>query len=402
MPVLVGAMGLGGEAGFWYYRQQAMQSAADSAAVAAASASSTSFQQEARGVSGKYGFVNGQGNVSVETQNGITCPAAPAGLTYSECYKVTVTSLVPLLFSSIVGYQGNATVTENGKSVPMTQLVATAVAARVNTSRKYCVISLGQADVDVDLDVNGAPKANLAGCGLMSNENMVCTGEARYFAAFADSPTGDTSPCGQVVSNMPSEKVADPYAALATNIPPSTCVSYGNTNLSVAPTGSEKTYCGDVTLTANITIPQQMVIVIRDGKLNLNGKTLTGSALTIIFSGTNGSSSHYVDGKGTLNITAPTSGPWKGVALYQDPALTQNVNFTAGGAQQELNVSGLFYFPNAEVTLNGAINKDVKPVPCLAVVVGSLRVNGGGFFADSEKCTGFLDLPSRRRGRLVA
>ncbi len=42
MPVLVGAMGLGGEVGYWYYRQQEMQSAADSAAVAAAAAGGSS------------------------------------------------------------------------------------------------------------------------------------------------------------------------------------------------------------------------------------------------------------------------------------------------------------------------------------------------------------------------
>jgi len=211
-------MGLGGEAGFWYYRQQAMQSAADSAAVTAASASGASYAQEARGVAAKYGLVHGQGNVSVETQKGVTCPTAPAGVVYSECYEVTVTSLVPLFFSPVVGYQGNATVMEGDKAVPKTQLVATAVAARTNTSRKYCVISLGQADVDVDLDLNGAPKANLSGCGFMSNENMVCSGNARGVAAFADSPTGDTSPCGQVANNVPSPKIADPYAKLATNI----------------------------------------------------------------------------------------------------------------------------------------------------------------------------------------
>jgi hypothetical protein len=78
------------------------------------------------------------------------------------------------------------------------------------------------------------------------------------------------------------------------------------------------------------------------------------------------------------------------------------VNFTAAGSQQELIVRGLFYFPNAEVTLSGAVNKDVNPAPCLAMMVGSLRVNGGGFFADSSKCTDFLDLPSKQRGRLVS
>jgi hypothetical protein len=392
MPVLVGAMGLGGEVGYWYYRQQEMQSAADSAAVAAAAAGGSSYRQEARGVTARYGFVNGQGDVSVEVENGVTCPTPPTGLIYSDCYRVTVESLVPLFLSPIVGYKGNATV--DGKPVAKTKLVSTAVAARVNTSRKYCVVTLGEADVKVDLDVNGAPKANLSGCGVMSNEAMVCSGAARQFAAYADSPTGDSSPCGQVSHNTPTQGMVDPYAKLADHIPSPLCKS--TTQLSAPPTEAEVRYCGGVKLTADITITTPTVMVI-NGKLDLNDHKLTGSALTIIFTGING----YVDGKGTLDITAPTSGVWKGVALYQDPA-AQHVDFKVSGSQQKFIVKGLFYFPEAHLTLNGAVNKDVNPAPCLVLMVGSLKVDGGGFFANSDKCTGFLDMPSKERGRLVS
>jgi len=311
---------------------------------------------------------------------------------------------VPVFLSTVVGYNGNATVTEGGKPVHKTKLVATAVAARVNTPRKYCIVSLGQADVQVDFDFNGAPKADLEGCGVASNEGMVCSGAARSFAEFADSPTGDTSPCGQTAHTTPSQKIIDPYAKLATNIPERDfpCASRQANTLSAAPQTSEVTFCGDVTLTANVTITAPTLIVIKDGKLNLNGKTLTGSALTIVFSGRDGPWDHFVEGKGTLDVTAPTTGPWQGVALYQDPTLTQRVNFTAAGSNQELIVRGLFYFPNAEVVLSGAVNKDVTPAPCFIMMVGSLRVNGGGFFADSSRCSNLLDLPSKQRGRLVS
>jgi Flp pilus assembly protein TadG len=401
LPVLVGSMGLGVEVGFWYFRQQAMQNAADAAAVAAATTAGTSYDEEARGVAARYGLTHGQSNVTIDAVNGVSCPLPPAGLVYSDCYRVTVTSLVPLFLSPIVGYDGNATATAGGTTVPMTKLVATSVAARSNSPRDYCIVALGQADVTVDVDLNGAPKAELQGCGIMSNEGMVCSGNAQQVAAYADSPTGDSSPCGQQAHTIPAPKIADPYASLAANIPSHSCTNYSITTLTTVPSGSEVTYCGTLRLGANLNITTPKTIVIRDGNLDLNGKTLTGSALTIIFSGSNGSPSHVIDGHGTLNITAPTSGTWKGVALYQDPSLTQNVNFTAAGSNQTINVDGLFYFPNAEVTLSGAVNKDVSPVPCLMMMVGSLRVNGGGFFADSARCAGKLDLPSRQRGRLV-
>ncbi|MFC5486796.1 hypothetical protein [Microvirga aerilata] len=278
--------------------------------------------------------------------------------------------------------------------VPKTQLVSTAVAARVNTSRKYCVVSLGQADVKVDFDVNGAPKADLAGCGVMSNESMVCNGTARGFAAYADSPTGDSSGCGEVAHRTPSQAIGDSFAKLADNTPIQPCAS--SNNLDAPPAAAGITYCGDVTLNKDVTITAPTVIVIKSGRLNLNSHKLTGSALTIIFTGVNG----YVEGKGTLDITAPTSGDWKGVALYQHPD-AQRVDFTLSGSQQEMNVKGLFYFPNAHLTLNGAVNKDVVPAPCLMMMVGSLKVDGGGFFSDSAQCTGLIDLPSKERGRLV-
>jgi hypothetical protein len=397
MPALVGVMGLGGEVGFWYYRQQTMQSAADSAAVAAASASGSSFEQEARGVAAKYGFIHGQGNVSIETQKITTCPAAPSGLVFSECYRVTVTSLVPLFLSRIVGYNGNAAVQVGDQTVSKTQLVSTSVAARVNTDRKYCIVALGSAEVDVDVDLNGSPKADLKGCGIMSNEGMKCVGNAEKVAEFADSPTGDTSPCGQASHTLPSQKIADPYAVLADNIPDQAC---STTNvLSAPPTTTLVSFCGDVTVPNNVTITAQTVIVIKNGKLILEKKAkLKGLALTIIFTGNGG----YVDGMGSLDITAPTSGDWKGVALYQDPDALQ-VAFTAAGSNLELIVRGIFYFPKADVTLSGAVNKDVSPAPCLVMMVGSFRVNGGGFFADSTQCSPLMDtMPSKQRGRLVS
>jgi hypothetical protein len=191
--------------------------------------------------------------------------------------------------------------------------------------------------------------------------------------------------------------VADPYAVLADKIPDLTCSSTSNV-LSAPPTTTFVPFCGDVTVPNFVTITAQTLIVIKNGKLILNdGAILKGSALTIIFTGNGG----YVDGKGTLDITAPTSGDWKGVALYQDPDALQ-VSFTAAGSTLELIVKGLFYFPKADVTLSGAVNKDVSPAPCLIMMVGSFRVNGGGFFADSTQCAPLMDtMPSKQRGRLV-
>lgn len=113
MPVLVGSMGLGVEVGFWYYRQQAMQNAADSAAVAAATAGSTSFDEEAQGVAARYGFTHGVNDVTVAAADDVTCPDGASG-----CYRVTLTSRVPLFLSSVVGYAGNMAASAGGPLPP--------------------------------------------------------------------------------------------------------------------------------------------------------------------------------------------------------------------------------------------------------------------------------------------
>src|SRR6202043_3309138 len=89
--------------------------------------------------------------------------------------------------------------------------------------------------------------------------------------------------------------------------------------------------CGDQQLVGDTTI-NNAVVVIENGQLDTNGYTLRGSGLTIVFSGTNDSSyQHVPSGGGTFDISAPTSGTWSGVALYQDPALTTNVDVSAAG-----------------------------------------------------------------------
>jgi hypothetical protein len=72
-------------------------------------------------------------------------------------------------------------------------------------------------------------------------------------------------------------------------------------------------------LTADVTITTPVggsaVLVIENGQLDLNGHALrssTGSAVTIVFAGNKGSG-------GVLDITAPKTGPWSGVAICQDP-----------------------------------------------------------------------------------
>ena len=72
LPALIGVTGLGVEVSYWYLTQRSMQNAADSAAVAAATNGTATYGAEARAAAAKYGFVDGQKNITVTASNTAT------------------------------------------------------------------------------------------------------------------------------------------------------------------------------------------------------------------------------------------------------------------------------------------------------------------------------------------
>lgn len=55
-------------------------------------------------------------------------------------------------------------------------------------------------------------------------------------------------------------------------------------------------------------------------------------------------------GGATVNLTAPTSGPYKGVGIYQPASNTSSVTMTGGSTQL---INGAIYAPGASVSFAG-------------------------------------------------
>jgi Flp pilus assembly protein TadG len=393
MVPMVGAMGLGFEVSNWYMTKRAMQNAADAAVIAASTNGGSNYDVEAKAVAAQYGFDNGSNNVTVTASNTATCPAGG-----NTCYSVIITSLVPLYLSQVVGYLGDTT--SNGTSEK--SLTSTAVATQAPTPTPYCLLALGSSGAE-GIHANGAPKANLANCNVMSNTTATCNGHD--LAANIGAAHGKNSGCGvSQVSNVPV--VPDPYSGQASNIPGNTCKSYpqkpANMNDPALPSSNQwsgpqslsgnSIFCGDLQLTGNVTInaPTGAVLVIENGQLDTNGYTLStssGSALTVVFSGDNsGSYTHAPTGGGTLDIAAPTTGAWKGVAIYQDPSLTSGVDISAAGNSPTWDITGLVYLPHSSVTFSGAVNKSSNGQSCFVLVVDHILINGTGSILETGGC----------------
>jgi hypothetical protein len=179
---------------------------------------------------------------------------------------------------------------------------------------------------------------------------------------------------------------------------------------SVSWTGN-KIICGDVQLTGNVVLNTPAtgaVLVIENGQLDTNGYTIQtagGSAVTVVFSGDSGSYTHAPTGGGTIDIAAPTSGAWSGVAVYQDPSLTSGVDISAAGNSPTWDITGLVYLPHSSVTFSGAVNKSSNGASCFDLVVDNLLINGTGAILAKGQCgQAGLTMPAGKvagRGKLV-
>jgi hypothetical protein len=405
---LVGALAIGFEVSNWYMTTRDMQNAADAAAMAAATNAKSNYDIEAKAVAARYGFVDGANTVTVVASNTAACPGGT-----NTCYSVTIAGFVPLLMSQIVGFQGDAIM--NGTREK--RLSSIAVAKPAIQAEDLCMVALAGSGAAQGIRTNGAPVANMNGCNVMSNTNAQCNG-SNLGAGFGFAH-GTSSGCGVTpVSNIPV--VTDPYLSRASNIPPvdpSNCPAgtssypqeskHGN-SYSVAATNQlsgtltlsngNNFRCGDQMLTADTVINTPLgstdpaVLIIENGQLDLNGHTLrtsNGSAVTLVFSGANGSYTHAptdnTNGSGgVLDIAAPSSGPWSGVAIYQDPSLTTGVNVSAAGNSPSWNITGLVYMPHATVQLKGAIDKATAGKSCLVLIADNFELSGNAGIAKSD------------------
>ncbi|WP_439393112.1 TadE/TadG family type IV pilus assembly protein [Bradyrhizobium sp. PMVTL-01] len=393
---LVGFLAIGFEVSNWYLITRSMQNAADAATVAAAINNGANYDVEARAVAAQYGFVNGASNVSVAVTNTAACPGGG-----NSCYSVTISGYTPLLLSQIVGFQGDA----NFNGTLEKKLSAAAVAKQTTVPQEVCLLALASSGAPQGIRTNGAPTGNMNGCDSMSNTAAQCNGSNLGLGiSFA---VGSNNGCG--AKQMSSPALTDPYYYLASNIPAlssSGCAGnypqeskHGNSYTVAASNQRTGTLnlsagnnflCGDQLLTGDVTINtpvgQPAVLIIENGQLDLNGHTLTtssGSAVTLVFSGTNGSYMHAptdnTNGSGgVLDITPPTTGTWKGVAIYQDPSLTTGVDVSAAGNSPTWNVTGLVYMPHASLTLKGAIDKSTFGKSCLVMVADNFQISGTG------------------------
>jgi Flp pilus assembly protein TadG len=390
---LVGFAALGSEVATWYSIRRTMQGAADSAAFSAATAkwngaSTAAYTSEAQSVTGNYGFVDGSNGAVVTINNP---PASGAYAADSNAVEVIIARPQPLQLARMF-LSGSPT------------LQARAVATK-NPNGSGCVLALDRSDI-TDLFDNGNTTINLGSCNLYvdspSSSALQLKGQATINADAAFI-SGNYTTSGQASLNTTNgtftgaQPANDPYADVPIPSYSTTCDS-SHTNYSVS--GSDKSvslapgvFCGGLSVSggASVTLSPGTYIM-NGGNFSISGNSsISGTGgVTIILTG---SGSDYatasISGGSTVNITAPTSGPLAGLAIFQDRNAPQPNNgnapnsFTGGTTQ---NITGVIYTPNQGVTFNGGTS--TGGARCTQLVALTITFNGNANFQNDCKGVG--------------
>lgn len=251
-------------------------------------------------------------------------------------------------------------------------VTAEATAARVYQGQ-YCAIALEDTNT-TGISIGGSATVNL-GCGMISNSTSPTSVTAGGSSSITASPVagvGGVPSSGNYASGtvlLPySPEQADPYAALPTPVVPSGC---SNQALRVQPTEtltvgtstpgyvSPGVYCWKgLDIKGTVTFPANSIIYVDGSSLDFGAQAnVTGSGVTFILtsataaSNANSIAQVSINGGATLNLTAPDSGTYSGVLMYQDRRANYGTSHINGNSSTTFR--GGFYFPNRELVFNG-------------------------------------------------
>ncbi len=359
MPLLIGSAGLATDTIQWALWKRQLQRAADSAAIAGvydrfanAGATATTSTAVSHDIT-----LNHHTNITLEaTYPKVTFPA-DAGNNKNQV-KVELAVRRPLAFSAMFM-----------KGAPL--IKTTATAATISSSGEFCVLSL-QKNSKTGIQATGSTTIQMD-CGMMTNSTATNAaagqGSANVYATTLAASGGiSQSSNWHITTYQPySPALEDPYIGLAPDSSDfSSCASSPP-----ALSASNQTITGGGCY-SSISVGSNKSLTLKDGIYIVNGGgldvkgDLTVTNGTIVLTNKDSSQTAPVgsfdqNGNGSINITAPSTGKWAGLAIYQDRravdgAPTGNITSSSPNkinGSSTSKIIGSLYFPNQQLTYNG-------------------------------------------------
>ena len=391
VPTVIAALAVSIEAGYWYKTKSDMQLVADMAAFAGAMELASSDKTTAINVSKldalHNGYQPGLGSISVNI------PPSSGSITSPNAVEVVMSQKGNQYFSTIFGANRityrNRAVAEFFKGADACMLALNTTISGAFTATGSTSISLDQCAIGVNS--NHASAAEFGGSSSTTAECLSVVGgmEGEANANFA---------CGSAFTN--AREIEDPYANVSApdlaDYPTCTSeVDTGDDNISM----SGGRYCSNINLkgTASLNSDSTYIFDGIDVKFIGTASNMTGSGVTLVLM--NGASLTNLNGGSNLSISAPTSGPYKGIAIYSDPvSQPADADVTINGGSST-SIEGLMYFPTQNLQFSG---NTTGANACTVVVGNTIELTGNSELttAGCENSFG-LETPYINRGVFI-
>jgi Flp pilus assembly protein TadG len=390
LPMLIGAAAIGVDTIQVSLAKRQLQRSADSAAIAGAYAT---IQDESESV------VVAAVNYDLELNNDFTLattdidpnPATGPFAGNPRAVRVALTANRAVPFASLFWNE--------------TMPVSVEATASAIFAGQYCAISLEETNT-TGISIGGNATVNL-GCGMITNSpsaNAVSAGGSSSITASPMAAVGGVPASANYASGtvrLPfSPPQEDPYADLPTPVVPASCpnqrlqVQTNDPALTVAnlPLTAANGYMGDnvwcwsgIDIKGTVTFPPGATIYVNGGDLDFGAQAVVnGSGVTFILTSENAATNASqiaqlrINGGATLNLSAPDSGTYAGLLMYQDRRADFGSSHINGNSSSAFR--GGFYFPNRELVFNGTAGMQTS---CIQLVGRRLSFTGNASITNS-------------------
>ena len=357
MPVLIGAGGLATDTIQWSLWKRQIQRQADSAAMAGAfaRAQGATVSTAAQSEIARHSFVTLSEAATIEN-----APTTGSYAGNTNAVRVVLKTRRALPFSSMFLC-----------SAPT--LVAEATAAVLNNGN-YCVISL-ESTATVGVTMSGSASVDM-GCGIATNStaaNAVIAGGSSSILATPVAAVGGLVASSNYASGTVLQPYsitqADPFAGLPTPVVSNACNNKIDDNPGDDTSFTEGCF-SKVDIKGTVRLGAGTYVIDSSNFKIGSTATVIGTDVTIILTSKNATSNPSsigtvdINGTPTIQLTAPSTGTYAGVLIYQDRrASNLSTNKINGNASSILQ--GAIYMPSQGIDFQGDSGINTK---CVQIV----------------------------------
>lgn len=391
LPLVLGSAGLASDTIQWTLWKRQLQRASDSAAVAGVYAIASGKAV------GTCSDINGatydnpvaydlkkNNKVGIATTCTVTNPPSVGGFTAdANAVRVSLSVQKKLSFSGLFL-----------SATPTIQATSTAT---IVPSGEDCVRALANIPV-IGIDATGSTVVDMK-CGMIAMSTSmtaaVATGNANVTAspisAVGGIPASNNWGAGTVLQPF-SLAQDDPFANVPVPTPTSPCQNFNYSEnkpngspITITPAAGEiMCFDSNIDIKGDVTFgPGVYVLDSASLSMTSNNAKFTCNECTIVLttSGTDMTKIGDVDlTGGTLTMTPPKTGTYKGLILYQDRRAPLDNDVKVNGNSTS-KLEGALYFPRADLTFNGTSGQNTN---CLQIVSWIVKFTGNS--AVSNTC----------------